>query len=132
MKKITILIADDNKKLIEGLLFIFTVHAHLEVIGQVFNGQQAIEHYSNLKPDIVIMDINMEPVNGFDACRIITKNYPEAKIIGFSVKNITAYADIMMQNGAKGFVSKTAPPSELVKAIEKVHEGGNYVGSDII
>jgi DNA-binding NarL/FixJ family response regulator len=77
------------------------------------------------------MDINMEPINGFDATRIISENQPEVKIIGLSINNQPTYARNLMQLGAKGYVTKNSSPDELHKAIFVVMEGGTYVCNDV-
>jgi DNA-binding NarL/FixJ family response regulator len=77
------------------------------------------------------MDINMSPVNGFEATRIIAKAHPSIKIIGTSINNQSAYARNLMQLGAKGYVTKNSPSEEMIAAIVLVHEGGTYICKDV-
>ena len=129
-QRIRIIIADDHDVLRESWKFFLEQDDRFVVIGQCRNGREVIEQAKKLKPDIILMDINMGIINGFEATRKIIAMMPSAKIIGVSVNNHPSYAGKMLELGAKGFVTKNSPFNELIRAIVKVHHGGKYVCDD--
>ncbi len=84
-----------------------------------------------LLPDIMLVDVNMSPINGFEVVKNVMATHPDTKIIGISVNNHPQYVDHMLSIGAKGFVTKGSPLEEMTKAIIAVHEGKQYVSGDI-
>jgi two-component system, NarL family, invasion response regulator UvrY len=134
MKKdvIRIVITDDHQLMRETWKLLLEQHEGLEVIALCTNGAEAIEVARNEKPDIMLLDINMSPVNGFEATRKITKLAPSVKIIGMSVNNQTAYARNMIQLGARGYVTKNSPREEMIHAIQEVHIGRKYICEEIL
>lgn len=133
MKKdvIRIVITDDHQLMRETWKLLLEQHEGLEVIALCNNGAEAIEVAQTHKPDIMLLDINMSPVNGFEATRKITKLAPSVRIIGMSVNNQTAYARNMMQLGARGYVTKNSPREEMIQAIQEVHNGRKYICEEI-
>jgi DNA-binding NarL/FixJ family response regulator len=130
-KQITVLIADDNELIRETLSMLITITKDLHLVGQASNGEEAIALANELFPNVVLMDINMSPVNGFEATRKILKQNPAAKIIGLSLHKEPSYAKNMMQLGAKGYVIKSASHLEIIEAIKKVAAGGKYIDKDL-
>ena len=130
-KAITILIADDNKYIRETIRFLLSRFANLKLVGEAESGEEAISLAKQLNPDVVLIDINMSPVNGFEATRKILKQNPLAKIIGLSVHKQPSYAKNILQLGAKGYVTKSSPQKEIILAIQKVSEGKEYICSEL-
>src|SRR5687767_8199738 len=97
MEKISILLVDDHRLIRDSWSFILNSDQRFEVVAETSNGEEAIEMARNLKPNIILMDVNMTPINGFDATRQILKNSPDAKIIGVSMHSMPAYAKRMLQ-----------------------------------
>lgn len=133
MKKepIRILIVDDHKLVRETWKMLLQLHESFEIAGECANGAEAIEKSQELKPDIILMDINMSPVNGFEATKKIIQLLPETGIIGLSVNNQAAYARHMLRMGAKGYVTKHSSPDEMITAILEVVKGNVYVCKEI-
>jgi len=131
-KKIRIIIVDDHEMIRQTWKMILQQNEELDIIFECSNGEEAIGAAVELQPDIILMDINMAPVNGFEATRRITKLIPTAKIIGLSINNQPTYARNIMQLGAKGFVTKNSSSSEMIEAIKTVYDGGNFICSEII
>lgn len=125
--QIRVLIADDNKMMREILSMLITDLKEIQIAGEAHNGEEAIALAKKLSPDIILMDINMSPVNGFEATRKILKQNPPAKIIGLSLHKAPSYAKNMLQLGAKGYVTKSASHQEIIEAIKKVAAGGKYI-----
>jgi len=111
--------------------FLLEKEARIEVIAECASGSEAIETALGLLPDIMLMDINMFPINGFEATRNIVKICPTVKIIGFSVNNQLGYARNMLQLGAKGFVTKNITMEEMLEAILEVYNGKTYLCKEL-
>src|SRR5690606_32040861 len=120
-KKIRIIIVDDHEMIRKTWKMILQQNEDLDIIYECSNGAEAIEAAERLQPDVILMDINMAPVNGFEATRKITQLVPNAKIIGLSINNEPTYARNIMQLGAKGFVTKNSSSNEMIEAIQTVY-----------
>lgn len=130
-KAITILIADDNKYIRETIRFLLSRFKNLKVVGEAESGEEAISLAKKLEPEVILIDINMSPINGFEATRKILKQNPSTKIIGLSVHKQPSYAKNIIQLGAKGYVTKSSPHKEIVQAIMEVSEGREYICSEL-
>ena len=131
MKKITILLVDDHKLIRDSWTFILNSDPRFLVIGETSNGDQAIEIAKIIKPDIVLMDVNMTPVNGFDATKQICEFSPGSKVIGISMHSMPAYAKRMLQVGAMGYVTKNSSKEEMISAIIEVNNGNKYICEEV-
>ncbi|MDZ4809778.1 MAG: response regulator transcription factor [Bacteroidota bacterium] len=131
MDKITILLVDDHKLIRESWSFILNNDPRFSVIGQTSNVDEAVDIAKEFRPDIVLMDINMSPINGFEATKFIRKFSPGSKIIGISMHSMPAYARKMLQLGAMGYVTKNSSKDELFTAITEVSSGKKYVCEEV-
>lgn len=131
MEKITILIADDHTLVRETWTFILNNDPRFFVIAECGTGEEAIELAKNLRPAVVIMDINLPGMNGIEATQLIRKYSPSSKILGVTLHTQPTYARKMMQKGAVGYVTKNSPSEELFRAIVEVNEGKKYVCEEI-
>jgi PAS domain S-box-containing protein len=112
-----VLFVDDHQVMRQGLIKLIAGQPDVQVIGEAANGQEAIEQARYLKPDVVVMDINMPQINGIEATRIIKSEMPGIRVIGLSMHEDDNNRQIMLEAGAESFVSKTASPAELLMAI---------------
>ncbi len=131
MDKISILLVDDHKLIRESWSFILNSDRRFEVIGETSNAEEAVEIAKTLKPRIVLMDINMSPVNGFETTKLVRKVSPTSKIIGISMHTMPAYARKMLQMGAVGYVTKNSSKDELLSAIIEVNDGKKYICEEV-
>ena len=131
MEKITILLVDDHKLIRDSWSFILNNDPRFQVIGESSTGLEAIEIAKIKKPRIVLMDINMSPLNGFDATRQIRKFSPGSKVIGVSMHSMPAYARRMLQLGAMGYVTKNSSKEEMIEAIVEVNNGKKYICEEV-
>src|SRR5690606_9204401 len=131
MQKISVMIADDHKLIRETWSYILNNDERFEVIAECGDSEYAVEVARDKKPDIVLMDINMMPITGFEATERIRKISPSSKIIGVSMHSQPAYAKKMLQIGAKGYVTKNSSREEMIKAILEVYEGNKYICEEI-
>ena len=120
---IRILLADDHVMLRQGTAEILRKEADIEVIGEADNGQQAIDLALRLRPDIVVMDVRMPVLSGIEATRRIREALPEVQVLVLTAYDDDQYVFSLLQAGASGYLLKTAPVSELVKAIRLVKSG---------
>lgn len=131
MKKISVMIADDHKLIRETWSYILNNDDRFEVIAECGDSELAVEIAREKKPDIILMDINMMPITGFEATERIRKLSPASKIIGVSMHSQPAYAKKMLQIGAKGYVTKNSSREEMIKAILEVFGGNKYICDEI-
>ena len=131
MEKISVLIADDHKLIRDTWSYILNNDERFQVIAECGDSEQAVEMARIKRPEIVLMDINMLPISGFEATERIRKVSPVSKIIGVSMHSQPAYAKKMLQIGARGYVTKNSSKEEMMKAIMEVHLGNKYICEEI-
>jgi DNA-binding NarL/FixJ family response regulator len=131
MEKITILLVDDHKLIRDSWSFILNSDSRFQVIAETSSGAEAIELARTLRPLIILMDVNMTPVNGFEATKQIRKFSPGSKIIGITMHSMPAYAKRMLQIGAMGYVTKNSSKEEMITAILEVYSGKKYICEEV-
>jgi len=129
--KITILLVDDHKLIRESWSFILNSDPRFLVVGEASGVDEAVQMARSSNPKIVLMDINMSPVNGFDGTKLLRKYSPGSKVIGISMHSMPAYARRMLQLGAMGYITKNSSKDEMLKAIAEVDEGKKYVCDEV-
>lgn len=131
MEKITILIADDHTLVRETWSFILNTDDRFQVIAECGSGEEAVEQAKQLRPNIVIMDINLPGMNGIEATQLIRKFSPASRILGVSLHTQPTYARKMIQKGAMGYVTKNSSREEMFKAITEIQAGRRYICEEI-
>ncbi len=129
MKPIRIIIADDHPLVTEGIRGILESYELIEVIATLRDGQELVDKCADLKPDVVLMDLNMPRLSGLAATEILLEQNPKYKILILSMHDSPEYISTALRNGAQGYVLKDVPIDELVEAIQTVHAGGTYLCS---
>jgi len=132
MDKIKVIIVDDHLMVRTGLSLILKDNDKLNVIAEAVDGDDFLHLLNNHSPDVVLMDINMPKMNGFEATKAAILRRPDLKIIALSMHDDEEYIESMMQAGAKGFLLKTVKADELYKAIEMVMAGESYFSQDVM
>jgi DNA-binding NarL/FixJ family response regulator len=127
-----IIIVDDHLIFRQGLTSIITSENIATVIGEASNGIEFIELISKMKPDIVLMDIDMPHMNGLDATEKAMQLIPDLKIIVFSMFSDEEYYHKMIERGVKGFILKTSGINELENAIHEVMKGESYFSNELL
>jgi two-component system, NarL family, response regulator LiaR len=122
-KPIRILLADDHVMLRQGTAELLRREADIEVVGEAVNGEEAVSLANLTQPDIVVMDIRMPVLSGIEATRIIRESLPHVQVLVLTAHDDDQYVFSLLQAGASGYLLKTAPVSELVKAIRQVQAG---------
>jgi two-component system, NarL family, invasion response regulator UvrY len=128
---IRIILVDDHQLARESWRTLLGFDDRFSVIHECDNGHDAIESANRLTPDIMLVDINMQPVNGFEVAQKVLEKNPGVKIIGISVNNQPYYADRMLEIGASGFVTKGSSMEEITHAILEVSRGERYICNEI-
>ena len=128
---IRIILADDHKIVRESWKALLENNPRFKVIADCDNGSDAIAETTRLNPDIVLVDINMSPLNGFSVTESIAKIIPPVKVIGLSVNNQPKYALKMLELGASGYLTKTSSLEEILRGIMEVHEGNIYICDEV-
>ena len=131
MNPISILLVDDHKLIRESWAFILNNDIRFSVIGETCSAEEAISIAKLKTPGIVLMDINMLPVDGFEATKSIRACSPLTQIIGVSMHNAPGYVKFLFKCGAKGYVTKNSAKEEMFDAIERVSKGHTYICNEI-
>jgi DNA-binding NarL/FixJ family response regulator len=117
MNRIKVLIVDDHPMVLEGMRSMLTQINFVDIVGTAANAYEAIELIKAAAPDIVITDINMPEISGIELTLKIKKEFPEIKVIAMSTFKERSYITQMIQNGASGYLIKSASKEEIEEAI---------------
>lgn len=131
MGKKKIVIAEDHTILREGLKALLSSSTELEVVGEAEDGREAVKLASELRPDLILMDLSMPRMNGIEAIKEIKKRNPEIKILILTVYKTEEYVLASLQAGADGYILKEANHSEFLLAIKNVLMGKHYLSPEI-
>lgn len=125
------MLVDDHRLILESWKILLDTDIRFHIVAECENGADAIREAGETIPEVILMDINMSPINGFEATEKILAVYPFIKIIGVSINNQPGYANRIMKLGAKGFVTKGSSFEELTHAIMEVHQGSEYICEEV-
>jgi DNA-binding NarL/FixJ family response regulator len=125
MNRIRLILADDHTMFAEGLKSL--LDEEFELLGTVGNGQDLVDMTRRLDPEVIIVDISMPVLSGFDAIRKIKENGNHAKVIFLTMHDDDTLVEEAFRCGASGYVLKQAAGEELVEAIKQVAQGNRYV-----
>ena len=130
--KTRILIADDHPLLREALCQVFSSQKDMEIVGEAGNGEEAIDLASQLKPDILVMDIMMPKFDGLEASRQIKKITPNTAILILTAYDDDNYVLGLLEAGATGYLMKSAKGQDLVEAVRAIRAGESVLHPKII
>lgn len=123
---IKIIIADDHQIIRDGLTILLSKINNIEILGNAANGEELIEKVRSQNPDIVLTDIQMPVMDGIEAARILLQENESLGIIALTMHEETNYIVDTVEAGVRGYLLKNTSKSELLKAINMVHEGDTY------
>jgi NarL family two-component system response regulator LiaR len=123
MSTISVLLAEDHVITREGIRRLLEVEKGVTVVGEAGDGEEAVQKVSELKPDVVIMDIAMPKLNGIEATRQIKLNNPRVAVLILSAYDDDEYVFALLKAGAAGYLLKSVSGDELTRAIQAVYKG---------
>jgi DNA-binding NarL/FixJ family response regulator len=129
--QIRILSVDDHPLLREGIATIINSQPDMLLVSQAANGTEAIRQYRELQPDVTLMDLRLPDLSGIDAMIAIRAEFPAARIIMLTTFEGDVEIQRALEAGARGYLLKNMPPSELVQVIRQVHAGKKRVPPEL-
>ncbi|MGI9322344.1 MAG: response regulator [Pseudomonadales bacterium] len=125
--KIRVLVVDDHQLVRLGTKRLLESQRGIAVLATARNGEEAVSITSTLKPDVVLMDVQMPGIGGLEATRRCLRVHPEVKVIAVTVYDDEPYPSQLFKVGAAGYMTKNADKNELLMAIHKVVDGERYI-----
>jgi DNA-binding NarL/FixJ family response regulator len=130
-KPIRILIVDDHPLLRAGVAAVLANEAGMEIVAEAINGQEAVEQFRSLRPDVTLMDLQMPVMNGTEAIEAIRQDFPDARIIVLTTYTGDVQVQRALKAGAFGYLLKRALRKELVETIRTVHRGAKRIPPEV-
>src|SRR3972149_3072912 len=127
MDKIRVLLVDDHGIVREGLHAMLSLNQEIEVVGEAADGREAIARARSCAPNVVVMDMAMPGMDGLQATKRLTRDFPEVRVLVLSQHDNERYILPVLQAGASGYVLKRSVGAELVGAIRAVHAGDSWL-----
>ena len=124
---IRVLIVDDHPMVAEGIQSILESYDDIAVVGTLTNGLEVVDHAASLKPDVILMDLNMPKLGGLGATEILLERAPDTRILILSMHDSPEYINSALSHGAMGYVLKDVPTDEIKQAIDTVMRGERYL-----
>jgi DNA-binding NarL/FixJ family response regulator len=131
MQLINLAIIDDHEVVINGLKAMFVSEKEISILFTATNGEDLLSELKNTQPNVILMDIQMQGMDGVELTRLVHKQYPGIRIIAFSSFDDSHYIKQIIRNGASGYVLKNAAQKTLVQAIKTVMQGEEYLDDSI-
>ncbi len=131
MNKIRVVLADDHTILREGVRALLTQTADIEVVGEAASGEDAIERCATLHPDVIVMDVSMPGLGGFEATLQIRRDHPDIKVVVLTQYDDHEYVRRFIQAGVAGYLLKRSVGRELPESIRAAARGGLVLDPEI-
>ncbi len=130
MANIQVMLVDDHKIVRDGLKMMLRTSAGIDVVDEAENGKEALIKLQKNQADLVIMDINMPEMNGVNATKKITTEFPDVKVLALTMSDDDQHIRQMIQAGASGYILKSSGKNELTMAIESIMDGKHYFSDE--
>ncbi|HEY51663.1 MAG TPA: response regulator transcription factor [Dehalococcoidia bacterium] len=124
MEPVKVLVVDDHALFRRGIVTVLANQENINVVGEAVNGLEAIEKTEELKPDVIVMDLNMPHCSGLEATQALQARLPRVNILVLTVSDNEADLFAAIKFGATGYILKNTEPEELVQAIHHIAQGG--------
>lgn len=132
MPSIRLLLVDDHEAVRRGVRLVLAGNPNIEVVGEATNGEEAVEKATELRPEIILLDITLPGISGIEAARIIRKASPDSLIVFLSQHDSLRIVKDALGDGASGYVVKSDAGRDLLNAIEAAHMGRVFVSRTLI
>ncbi|GDY21942.1 DNA-binding response regulator [Verrucomicrobiota bacterium] len=126
IRKPRLVLVDDHPVVREGIRSYLSSRGVAEIVGEAANGAEAMQQVRALRPDVVLMDINLPDVSGFVVTEKLRHELPDVRVLIITMHESREYAVQIVRSGASGYLLKEAKPAEMVAAIQAVYAGENY------
>ncbi len=120
---IRVLVADDHPLVRQGVVAVVAAQSDMSIVGEAGDGQQAVELFRKLRPDVALIDLGLPVLDGIEAMKAIRSEFPESRLIALTVYHGDEDIHQALGAGAQAYLLKSAPPLQLVAAIRAVHAG---------
>ena len=131
MEKIKVLIVDDHPLIRNGLRSLFINEEIIDMINEATDGEDMIGKLKDEDYNLILMDVRMPKVNGIEATKFVSENYPEIKVLALSTYDDDSHIVNMLEAGARGYLLKNASKDELMKAIDTILNGESYFSQEV-
>ena len=128
---INVLIVDDHALVRMGIRRLLDDLPDIAVVGEAENGERALEFIRSHKPDVVLLDMKMPGIDGWEVTRRLQKSHPEVKVIAVTALTTESLPSRVLQLGAMGYLTKESGSQDLSAAIRKVYKGERYLSAEI-
>jgi len=130
-KKIKVLIADDHRILLDGLVTMLQDSPNIEVVSTAANGEEVLLKLPSYYVDVLLMDIQMPVLDGYETAKIVKEKFPDTRILILSMHSERVFIERLYSAGISGYLFKSAGKDEIISAIEKVANGEKYYSSEV-
>lgn len=127
MNKISLMLVDDHAVVRAGYRHLMSTSSQIEVIAESDTAEKACQLYAQLKPDVVVMDLNLPNMSGLECIRRIILQNSNAAILAFTIHDELIYLERALEAGAKGYLTKSCDPRLLLEGIEALAKGGSFI-----
>ncbi len=128
-KKLKIFIVDDHQVMVDGLRLVFENAGHYEVVGEAYSGTEVLKLLPHVKPDVIIMDINMPGLDGIQCTKLIKEKHPGIKVLILTMYNERTFVNQLIVAGADGCLLKSKGSKEVLAAVERLADNKSYFDS---
>jgi DNA-binding NarL/FixJ family response regulator len=129
MSQIKVAIADDHKIFRKGVILSLRSYTNIKFVQEAENGEELLNGIVESQPDIVLMDLRMPTKDGIETTKVLSKSYPDIKVLVLTMYEDERFVSHLMENGANGYLLKSADPAEIRKAIIEVMTKGYYLNN---
>lgn len=128
---IKVLVVDDHDLVRMGISRMLSDSADIEVVGEADSGDMAIKLAKQLRPDVVLLDVNMPNIGGLEATKRLVQLDMDIKILAVSSMSAQPYPSMLIKAGVNGYITKGTPLDEMIRAVKKVYQGSRYFSQDV-
>lgn len=130
-KKIRILLVDDHAIVRAGYRMLLQGYDDIEIIAEADNGETAVRYFTDMKPDVVVMDLSLPGMSGLEAVKRLISRDPDVKIMIFSMHAETVFVEQALNAGVRGYITKNSAPGVLIQALREIAAGNTYISNDL-